>query len=137
MLRRKKSDLRRTYEEALSYSHFGDRLNYLSLANDKYIPPVHNNPFYHSRIWLDFKHDMHIRDLGYDLAVDGMDIEGMLLLHHINPVTEEDLDEFNEFILLNPDNVITTTHKTHNIIHYKKKIVTELPERKPGDTLLW
>lgn len=124
-----------SYSELITIPTFGDRLNYLSLYDKGYIAPRHNNKFYRLSPWLNFRREMLIRDLGYDLGVEGHDIEGKIILHHINPITEEDFETYNIDKLLNPENVITTSLFTHNVIHYGNRI--EEVERKPGDTKLW
>lgn len=55
----------------------------------------------------------------------------------MNPVTRIDLEDYNELVLLNPENLITVSYDTHNIIHYRTKPPEVYPERQPGDTKLW
>ena len=81
---------------------------------------------------------MHTRDGGFDLGVFGVVIHGRMILHHINPVTKEDLENWNVEILLNPENVITTWQITHNRIHYSLEVKeVSHTERQPDDTKLW
>ena len=66
-----------------------------------------------------------------------MYIDGPIIVHHINPITQEDIDEWNVEKLFNPDNLICVSVETHNLIHYRKRKSLEFVERKPGDTKLW
>lgn len=114
---------------------FGDRLQYLSLKDRPYLPPI-NDPFYKTRVWREFRKEMLARDGWYDLAAIGMNIDGRLLLHHINPLTQEDFDTLSSN-LLDPDNVVTCSYDTHSKIHYSKKEPFVPADRRPGDTKLW
>ena len=127
----------KNWSECIARNDFESRLAYLRLHGKVDSPRSISHPFYSSRVWRDFKEDMHIRDAGFDLAVFGVEIVGRRYLHHINPVTWEDLENFNENILLNPENVITASGNTHNIIHYRKKIEIPYVEREAGDMILW
>jgi hypothetical protein len=79
-----------------------------------------------------------VRDNGCDLGVAGYEIHDRLLVHHINPMTSEDI-EHGDDVILDPQYLITTTHRTHNAIHYGdvRLIPRQLVERRPGDTKLW
>lgn len=127
-----------SYDDLIKYSSYGDRLNYLSLYKKGYISPrTISNKFYRSRLWIDLRDQVIARDLGYDLGVPGMEIEGPILVHHIFPLEEEDILNWDEDVLLNPNRLITTSIKTHNIIHYGDRSQSVYVERKPGDTKLW
>ena len=78
------------------------------------------------------------RDNACDLGIPGLEIRAHLLVHHMNPITPEDL-ELGEQWVLDPEYLITTTHRTHNAIHYgDMSLVARAPvERRPGDTKLW
>jgi len=78
------------------------------------------------------------RDLGCDMGVDGYEIHSGLYIHHMNPMTVEDIKLGNPDIL-DPEFLITVTHQTHNAIHYGDESLLPRPavERKPGDTKLW
>lgn len=127
-----KMRLARTYSTLMTFDTFGDRLEYLKLHDDYHIPP-HNN-FYKSRIWLQTRDMIIKRDLGQDLGVMGQEIEGPIIIHHIDPLEIGDLEDWNDK-LLNPENLICTSIDTHNAIHYSEKI--NYIERSPGDTNLW
>lgn len=129
-----------SYKKLLTIDSFGDRLNYLSLFKRGYRSPRHmSNPFYKSRIWRDLREEIIARDLGYDLGVPGIQIPNKqdIIVHHMIPLEEDDILEWREDILLNPDLLITTSRNTHNIIHYGDRSQSILVERQPGDTKLW
>lgn len=76
------------------------------------------------------------RDLGFDLGVTGVYVNGIFMVHHINPITEYDIIHMTRK-LLDPENLITTSINTHNKIHYKQGEKEVWVERTPGDTILW
>lgn len=133
----------RVYSDLRRYDTFEDRYNYLRLRGgvgestfgyDRYL----NQRFYTSREWKDLRHEVIARDLGCDLGIEGHEIFDRPIIHHMNPMTVKDLVHGNDDIL-NPDHLITTTHRTHNAIHYGDASLLRKPfvERSPGDTLLW
>lgn len=127
-----------SYNEMITMDSFGDRLNYLSLYDKGYISPREiSNKFYKSKIWKDLREYVIARDLGYDLGVPGVTIDGPPLVHHIYPLEEDDILMWNEDVLLNPDRLITVSRNTHNIIHYGNRSNTLYHERTKGDTKLW
>lgn len=131
-------DLHRSYSECVKYDDWASRLAYLSLHDEIHISPRDiSHEFYTSTPWRKFKQDMHRRDWGCDLGILGADFEGRMYLHHINPVKEIDLVTYNLDVLMNPENVITTSGATHNAIHYKKQRIVPYTERQAGDTKLW
>lgn len=112
----------RTYSELLKFKTFEDRYNYLRLDGmvcketfgfDRYL----NQNFYKSNEWLSVRDFVIIRDNGCDLGVEGYEIHGKILIHHMNPILKKDLEEKSDY-LLNPEYLISTTHSTHNAIHY-------------------
>lgn len=133
----------RTVHELKRYKTFEDRFEYLRLTGvvgestfgfDRYL----NQRFYTSREWKDLRHEVIARDLGCDLGIEGYEIFSRPIIHHMNPMTRQDIVHGNMDIL-NPDYLITTTHRTHNAIHYgdSSLLVKPFAERRPGDTLLW
>lgn len=131
-------DLDLSYTEMSSFKAYGDRLKYLSLRDKGYISPRQfSNPFYKSPVWLSLRDEVIARDGGYDLGVRGVKIEGPLYVHHMIPITPEDIQEWNEDIILNPDRLITCSHDTHMAIHYGLIGYEDPVERKPNDTNLW
>lgn len=133
----------RTYSELNSMSSFDDRFEYLRLGGgvgrvtfgfDRDV----NQRFYSSREWNDIRQHVIFRDNGCDLGVSGYEIGISPLIHHINPMTAVDIVNHSDWIL-NPDFLITTTHKTHNAIHYgtPNPYPNVVTARTPGDTRLW
>jgi hypothetical protein len=133
----------RSYSELKSISDFEGRYKYLALHGqvgrstfgfDRYL----NQKFYTSSQWRNLRHHVIVRDNGCDLGVDGYEIYERLYIHHLNPMTFEDLDQGNPDVL-NPEFLITTAHQTHNAIHYgdERLLPRPLAERSSGDTKLW
>lgn len=133
----------RCYRELRAFETFDERFEYLRLGGgvgrstfgfDRYI----NQNFYTSREWSDVKRHVLIRDGGCDLGVIGYDIHHSALIHHMNPMSVDDIIHRESWIL-DPEFLITTTHRTHNEIHFgvNKKHPKVVLERKPSDTKLW
>ena len=133
----------RTYSELLTHDSFEDRFEYLRLHGgvgrstfgfDRYL----NQRFYTSYEWKNLRNHIIVRDGGRDLGVEGYDIHSRILIHHMNPVTIDDVVH-RDLHLLDPEYLITTTHRTHNAIHYGDKSLLPQPvvERRKGDTKLW
>lgn len=133
----------KSYSELIKLSSFEDRYEYLRLHGgvgrstfgfDRYL----NQRFYTSYEWKNLRNHIIVRDQGRDLGVEGYDIHGQILIHHMNPVTPDDILH-RELSLLDPEFLITTTHRTHNAIHYGDKSLLPQPvvERRKGDTKLW
>ena len=127
----------RTYSEMLKYKGYADRLEYLKLCDFEYGSPRHmSNEFYHTPEWLEARRDVIVRDFGNDLGVQQLPIQGLIIVHHINPLTEEDILNGSPK-LFDPENLISVSVNTHNLIHYSKKNTQRIIERTPGDTILW
>ena len=133
----------RTYSELISTPHFQDRFNYLKLDGvvgdetfgyQRYV----NQSFYRSTEWKEVRDYVISRDYGRDLAVPGREIYDMVLVHHMNPITNQDILNRNPDIL-DPEFLVCVSHDTHNAIHYgdRTKLVPVVLERTPGDTKLW
>lgn len=133
----------KTYSELVALPTFEERFEYLRLDGsvgeqtfgfDRYI----NQLFYQSYEWKKVRDFVIIRDNGCDLGVDGYEIRGKILIHHMNPITVNDIQTRSEF-LLNPDYLISTTHITHNAIHYgDERLLPKGPiERTKYDTCPW
>ena len=133
----------RTYSELITIDSFVDRFRYLKLGgriseetfgHRRYI----NQQFYKSDAWLSLRNQVIIRDNGQDLGMEGFDIIGPIIIHHINPVSFDDILNQSRKIF-DLENVICTKLSTHNAIHYgdESKLLVPLPERKRGDTILW
>jgi hypothetical protein len=123
-----------TFEERLDYLLLGGTVGRSTFGFDRYI----NQEFYRSVQWKSVRDFVIVRDNGCDLGVPGYDIYDAPLVHHMNPMTEDDIVHGEEWIL-DPEFLITTTQRTHNDIHYGYK--SSRPplsvERSPGDTQLW
>ena len=134
----------RTYDELSKLKTFEDRFEYLKLdgqvGKDTFgFDRIFNQRFYRSREWKACRDFVIIRDNGCDLGIDGYEINSQnVIVHHINPISLEDIEKRTD-ILLNPEYLITTTHKTHNAIHYGDKdlLVTGPIERSKNDTCPW
>lgn len=134
----------RTYSELITLPTFEERFEYLKLNGvvgeetfgfDRYL----NQQFYqNSREWKRVRDEVIIRDLGCDLSMEGYEIHGRIYVHHMNPVNIDDIRSASDF-LLNPEYLITTTHQTHNAIHYgdANQLVKAPIERSKYDTCPW
>lgn len=136
MRTRNYSELRRldTFEERYSYLKLNGVVGRSTFGFDRYI----NQQFYRSRQWKQIRHQVIVRDESCDLGIPGYEIFNRLTIHHMNPMTVDHIEHGDESIL-DPDFLITVTHKTHNAIHYgdDSLLAKPLVERRPGDTRLW
>lgn len=127
----------RTYSELITIPSFSERLEYLKLLDNNALSPRHmSGEFYNSKTWKIVRKEIIKRDLGFDIGVFGVYIDGPMLVHHINPIDESDII-YQTSRLLDPENLITVSTNTHNLIHYNKKVKEKWVERTPGDTKLW
>lgn len=133
----------RRYSELSKLETFEERFKYLRLDGivgedtfgfDRYM----NQMFYKSKEWLSIRRQIIIRDNGCDLGVEGYEIHGRILIHHLNPIILDDIVKQTE-LLLNPEYLITTTLITHNAIHYGNiDLLPATPiERSVNDTCPW
>ena len=133
----------RTYSELSRLQTFDERFDYLQLNGvvgkdtfgfDRYF----NQLFYRSKEWKHVRNIVIIRDNGCDLGCEGHDIYDKILIHHMNPISIEDINKSSD-ILLNPEFLICTSQQTHNAIHYgdKSQLIKEPLIRTPGDTCPW
>lgn len=133
----------RTYSELARLETFEERYNYLRLRSqvgqstfgyDRYL----NQVFYTSSQWRSVRNVVIQRDNGCDLGIYGRDILDKIIIHHMNPLSVEDLEN-NIEDALNPDYLVCVTHNTHNAIHFgDSSLLNELPkDRTPGDTIPW
>lgn len=127
----------KSYSELIKLNGFTERLLYLRILDNNATSPRHMSmDFYKSRTWLHTRQTIIDRDLGFDLGVFGVYINGTILVHHINPINESDII-YQTKRLLDPENLITVSVDTHNTIHYNKQEKEPWIERTPGDTILW
>ena len=135
----------RTYSELISLPTFEERYRYLKLDGrvgedtfgfDRYL----NQQFYKSRdLWLPIRDEVIIRDNGCDLGIEDREIKGQrILVHHMNPITREDILNNSEF-LTNPEYLICVTKNTHDAIHYgdENLLIAAPIERTRNDTCPW
>lgn len=133
----------RTYSELILLPTFEERFDYLKIEGsvgvetfgfDRYL----NQVLYRSKEWRDVRDYVIIRDCACDLGIDGREIPVKPLVHHMNPISMEDIYNRNKNIF-NPEYLITVSHKTHNAIHYgtKENLQLGIVERRPNDTCPW
>lgn len=129
-------ELRRipTFEERFEYVRLGGVVGRETFGFERYL----NQAFYHSNEWRRFRRDMIVRDSGCDLAIPDREIFDRIILHHLNAITMEDIENSAD-CLFDPDNVVCVSHSTSNAIHYgDASLLIRLPEeRRKGDTRLW
>lgn len=133
----------RTYTELSRLPTFEERYRYLRLTGqvgketfgfDRYL----NQNFYRSQRWKRIRDEVILRDNGCDLGVEGYEIYGRIIIHHMNPITLEDIERETSY-LLDPEFLICTVHRTHNAIHYgdENLLITAPIERTKYDTCPW
>lgn len=133
----------RTYSELITLPTFEERFRYLKLSGkvgedtfgfDRYL----NQVFYRSAKWKEIRDYVIIRDNGCDLGMEGHEICQRILVHHMNPITKEDILRESEF-LLDPEYMICTIKNTHDAIHYgdESLLITAPIERRKNDTCPW
>ena len=133
----------RTYSEMSRFETFEDRYEYLKLSGsvgkatfgfDRYI----NQQFYRSSEWKSVRNHVIARDLGLDLGAEGYEIYDRILIHHMNPMVPDDI-EHGDSDILDPEFLISTSHRTHNAIHFgdRSLLVKPLVERNRNDTKRW
>lgn len=133
----------RTYSDLCCLRSLEDRFEYLRLNGNvgeelfgyaRYL----NQEFYHRRDWIDAREQVILRDGGYDLGVPGWKIIGQIYVHHMNPITLEQLKN-NDPILTDPEYLISCSYNTHQAITWgnAELLPRPLAERTPGDTCPW
>lgn len=135
--------MRKTYSELILIPTFTERLRYLLLDGTVACPTFGPNRYinqqlYQSYEWQKVRRAVIMRDNGNDLGVEGYSIANGILIHHINPITEEMILKRDPEIF-NLDNLITTSRDTHNTIHYgdANLIKEDWKPRTPNDTIPW
>jgi hypothetical protein len=133
----------RTYSELMRFRTFEERYRYLKLSGvvgestfgfDRYI----NQLLYNSGRWRETRDGIITRDDGCDLAIEDMEIEDIIIIHHMNPLRIEDI-ELDRPEIYDPEFLIVTSRRTHNAIHFgDESMLALLPvERRRGDTCPW
>lgn len=134
----------RNYTELMQLQTFEERFEYLKLDGevgeetfgfDRYI----NQSFYRCGEWKRVRDQVIIRDNGCDLGIPDRQLNERIIIHHMNPVTREDLVNKRDY-LMDPEYLICVSRQTHNAIHYgdeSQLIPSTLIERSPNDTCPW
>lgn len=134
----------RTYSELITIPTYIERFNYLKLKGmvgretfgyDRYI----NQQLYqHDPLWKSTRDAVIIRDNGCDLGIEGYEIHGKIIVHHMNPITIDDVIKKRDWIY-DPEFLICTVHSTHNAIHYgdENLLITAPIVRSKNDTCPW
>ena len=133
----------RAYSELRKIETFEERYKYLQLRGDvgestfgfdRYL----NQKLYQSQEWKHCRHFVITRDNGCDLGIEGYEIHDRVYIHHMNPIIADDI-KYGNADMFDPRYLITTSHRTHNAIHYgdENLLPRILVPRRPGDTKLW
>lgn len=133
----------KTYSEMITFQTYLERFNYLKISGhigldtfgyDRYL----NQMFYHDPEWINTRRRVIIRDNGCDLGIEGREIHRGLSVHHIMPITKQDVIDRNP-ICFDMDNLVCVSPITHKAIHYgdESSVIKDPISRRPGDTLLW
>ena len=133
----------RTYSELIKIPTFLDRFRYLKINGrvgketfgyDRYL----NQMFYQSYEWKRLRDQIIIRDMGCDLAFEGREIFDRIYIHHMNPISSEDILHHSEFVV-DPEYLICTSKLTHEAIHFgdDSLLYKDPIQRRPGDTCPW
>lgn len=134
----------KSFSEAISISSFIDRFEYLKIGgtigketfgSNRYL----NQLLYNSSKWKELRREIIIRDMGNDLSFPDREINGRIIVHHINPITIDDIYT-NRYCVFDPDNLICCSMLTHEAIHYGDVNLingVELTERFLNDTVPW
>lgn len=133
----------KSYRELSRLKTFKERFDYLKLSGvvgastfgyDRYL----NQKLYTSQRWQHTRDQVIIRDGGCDLGIEGYELNDRIIVHHINPITAEDIEN-DESIIFDLNNLISTSHNTHNAIHFSdESLIPKGPiERKRNDTCPW
>lgn len=123
-----------TFEDRYAYLRLGGRVGEETFGFERNL----NQSFYRSYEWRKVRREVIARDSGCDLAMPGFQIYNNIIIHHIVPITIEDLEDGTDLIL-DPNNLVCVSEKTHNAIHFgDKSLLPQTPiERRPGDTCPW
>jgi len=133
----------KSYSELITFEDFYDRFNYLKLPGIVGEPTFDlmrylNQEFYHSKTWRGLKDQIIARDMGCDLGCEERPIRDRVVLHHINPITVEDVLNMAPNVI-DPENLICCSSRTHRAIHFGdiEQVRVEPIVRTPNDTCPW
>lgn len=123
-----------TFEERFEYLKLNGRVGETTFGSKRYL----NQILYKTDRWLSRRDDIIIRDKGCDLGIPGREIKGRILVHHIDPITIDDVLNDDPKVF-DPDNLITSSHMTHEAIHYgdESLLIKDPVERTKNDTCPW
>lgn len=123
-----------TFEERYRYLRIGGKVGAETFGFDRYL----NQMFYQTDEWRSIRNFVIVRDSGCDLGILDREIQGLILVHHMNPISKEDILRRSKY-LLDPEYLICTMKSTHDAIHYGDESLLILPpiERAPNDTCPW
>lgn len=123
-----------SFEERLEYLMLDGKVGEETFGFDRYL----NQALYKSKEWRSLREKIIIRDNGCDLGVEGYEINDRILIHHINPITQQDILE-RDACIFDPNNLVSVSKRTHDAIHYSSSlIVTNKPKiRTANDTCPW
>lgn len=133
----------RCYRDLKRIDSFNERYLYLKTTGkvgeetfglDRYV----NQQLYRSQRWKRTRSEVIIRDNGCDLGIEGREIDRYIVIHHMNPITLEDI-EYDRDEIYNPEYLICCSSRTHQAIHFGDEglLLKDYVERKPNDTCLW
>lgn len=124
-----------TYDERLKYLYLNGSVGVETFGDERYL----NQLLYRSPEWKRVRDQVIMRDQGFDLGVEDVLIDGPIYVHHINPITPDDILERRQNVF-DLNNLISMSRSSHDAIHYGRKsnvMDNDLVERKPDDTKLW
>lgn len=127
-----------TFEERVKYLKTNSSIGIETFSFERWI----NQNFYLSKEWKTLKNKIIVRDLGHDMALPGEEylITGVVVVHHINPLTKEQLINGDTDAMFNLQNLVTVSRDTHNMIHFGGSVMHncyQVTERCPNDTIPW
>ena len=124
-----------SYIERYRYLKLGGKTGEITFGHERYL----NQLLYKPPEWKSFRREIILRDQGFDMGMDGYEIQGLILVHHMNPITVKDILDRNDCVF-DEENVICVSKITHNAIHYGSEellVIDEIVERRPNDTIFW
>lgn len=123
----------KTFKERFEYLKLGDKIGQETFGAERYL----NQIFYHSPEWKRIRREVILRDNGNEFGLDGYPIYGKTFIHHMNPISKEDILERLDEIMV-PEYLVCVSFDVHNAIHYGIEPINPDPvERREGDTKLW